>query len=98
MERMGLGYEQLQALNPRLIYCSITGYGRDGPYAGRPGYDFVLQAEGGIMGVTGPEEGPPYRVGVSIIDLTTGMFAATAILAAIRARDFSGRASCWTSR
>jgi formyl-CoA transferase len=90
MERMGLGYEQLSALNPRLIYCSITGYGLTGPYAERPGYDFVLQAEGGIMGVTGPEEGPPYRVGVSIIDLTTGMFAATAILAAIRARDFSG--------
>jgi crotonobetainyl-CoA:carnitine CoA-transferase CaiB-like acyl-CoA transferase len=91
MEKLGLGYEHLRELNPRLVYCSITGYGRTGPYAERPGYDFVLQAEGGIMGVTGPVEGPPYRVGVSLIDLTTGIFAATAILAALRARDFSGQ-------
>jgi formyl-CoA transferase len=90
MERMGLGYEQLHKLNPRLVYCSISGYGRTGPYAEKGGYDFILQAEGGIMGITGPVEGPPYRVGVSIIDLTTGMFAATAILAALRARDASG--------
>jgi crotonobetainyl-CoA:carnitine CoA-transferase CaiB-like acyl-CoA transferase len=90
MEKMGLGFEHLRTLNPGLIYCSITGYGRTGPYAARPGYDFVLQAEGGIMGVTGPVEGPPYRVGVSLIDLTTGIFAATAILAALRARDTSG--------
>jgi len=90
LDKMGLGYAHLRALNPRLIYCSITGYGRTGPYAERPGYDFVLQAEGGIMGITGPVEGPPYRVGVSLVDVTTGMFAATAILAALRARDFSG--------
>ena len=90
LEKMGLGYEDLHALNPRLIYCSISGYGRNGPYAERPGYDFVIQAEGGIMGVTGPEEGPPYRVGISIIDLTTGIFSATAILAALRARDITG--------
>jgi crotonobetainyl-CoA:carnitine CoA-transferase CaiB-like acyl-CoA transferase len=90
MEKMGLGYEHLRTLNPGLVYCSITGYGRSGPYAERPGYDFVLQAEGGIMGITGPIEGPPYRVGVSLIDLTTGIFAATGILAALRARDASG--------
>jgi formyl-CoA transferase len=90
LDKMGLGYEVLSALNPRLIYCSITGYGRTGPHAGRPGYDFVMQAEGGIMGMTGPVEGPPFRVGVSIVDITTGMFAATAILAALRARDISG--------
>lgn len=90
LDKMGLGYEHLKAINPRLIYCSITGYGRTGPYAERPGYDFVMQAEGGIMGVTGPVEGPPFRVGVSLVDITTGMFAATAILAALRARDFSG--------
>lgn len=90
LEKMGLGYEQLHALNPRLVYCSISGYGRTGPYAERGGYDFIIQAEGGIMGITGPEEGPPYRVGVSIVDITTGMFASTAILAALRARDLTG--------
>jgi formyl-CoA transferase len=90
LEKMGLGYEHLHALNPRLVYCSISGYGRTGPYAERGGYDFIIQAEGGIMGITGPEEGPPYRVGVSIVDITTGMFASTAILAALRARDFTG--------
>lgn len=62
LDGMGLGYEDLRAVNPRLIYCSISGYGRTGPYAARPGYDFVIQAEGGFMGITGPEEGPPYRV------------------------------------
>jgi crotonobetainyl-CoA:carnitine CoA-transferase CaiB-like acyl-CoA transferase len=90
LEKMGLGCEDLRILNPGLIFCSISGYGRNGPYAERPGYDFILQAEGGIMGITGPEEGPPYRVGVSIIDLTTGIFAATGVLAALHARDVSG--------
>ena len=90
LDRMGLGYEQLHEINPRLVYCSISGYGRTGPYANKGGYDFILQAEGGIMGITGPVEGPPYRVGVSIIDLTTGMFASTAILAALRAREMTG--------
>ncbi len=90
LDKMGLGYEQLHELNPRLVYCSISGYGRSGPYAGKGGYDFIIQAEGGIMGITGPVEGPPFRVGVSIIDLTTGMFASTAILAALRARDLTG--------
>ena len=91
LDRMGLGYEQLHELNPRLVYCSISGYGRTGPYADKGGYDFILQAEGGIMGITGPVEGPPYRVGVSLIDITTGMFASTAILAALRARDTTGQ-------
>jgi len=90
LEKMGLGYEHLRALNPRLIYCSISGYGRNGPFAERPGYDFIIQAEGGIMGVTGPEEGPPYRVGVSLIDITTGMFSSTAILAALHSRESTG--------
>lgn len=90
LEKMGLGYEDLHALNPRLIYCSISGYGRNGPYAERPGYDFIIQAEGGIMGVTGPEDGPPYRVGVSLIDITTGMFSSTAILAALHSRESTG--------
>jgi crotonobetainyl-CoA:carnitine CoA-transferase CaiB-like acyl-CoA transferase len=91
LEKMGMGYEDLKAINPKLVYCSISGYGRTGPYADRPGYDFIIQAEGGIMGVTGPVEGPPYRVGVSIVDITTGMFASTAILAALRSRDQSGK-------
>jgi len=90
LDGMGLGYEDLRRLNPRLIYCSISGYGRTGPYAERPGYDFIIQAEGGMMGITGPEEGPPSRVGIPIVDITAGMFAATAILAALRARDSSG--------
>jgi len=63
LERMGLGYDDLHAVNPRLVYCSVSGYGRSGPYAQRPGYDFVIQAEGGLMSITGPEEGPPSRVG-----------------------------------
>jgi crotonobetainyl-CoA:carnitine CoA-transferase CaiB-like acyl-CoA transferase len=90
LDRMGLGYEHMHAENKRLVYCSISGYGRTGPYAEKGGYDFIIQAEGGIMGITGPVEGPPFRVGVSIIDLTTGMFASTAILAALRARDITG--------
>jgi formyl-CoA transferase len=90
LDGMGLGYERLHEVHPRLVYCSISGYGRTGPYADRPGYDFVIQAEGGFMGITGPEEGPPYRVGVPIIDITAGMFSATAILAALRVRDLTG--------
>jgi len=90
LDKMGLGYADLKAVNPRLVYCSVSGYGRTGPYADRPGYDFIIQAEGGFMGITGPEDGPPYRVGVPIIDITAGMFATTAILAALRARDVTG--------
>ena len=90
LEGLGLGYEDLRTLNPRLVYCSVSGYGRTGPWAERPGYDFIIQAEGGMMGITGPEEGPPYRVGIPIVDIATGMFASTAILAALRARDLTG--------
>ncbi|MBM3144949.1 MAG: CoA transferase [Chloroflexi bacterium] len=90
LDKMGLGYEDVRTLNPRLVYCSISGYGRNGPYAERPGYDAILQAEGGMMSITGPAEGPPSRVGIPIIDINTGMFAATAILAALRACDLTG--------
>jgi formyl-CoA transferase len=90
LDRLGLGYTDLHRLYPRLIYCSVSGYGRTGPYAERPGYDAVLQAEGGMMSITGPIEGPPSRVGIPIIDITSGMFAATAILAALHARDLTG--------
>jgi len=90
LDKMGLGYADLHNLYPRLIYCSISGYGRTGPYAERPGYDAILQAEGGMMSITGPIDGPPSRAGIPIIDITSGMFAATAILAALRARDLTG--------
>ena len=89
--RMGLGYDTLAELNGRLVYCSLTGYGQTGPYRDRPGYDFVIQAEGGLMSITGPAEGEPYKVGVAIADLTTGLFAATAILAALHERQRSGQ-------
>ena len=103
MEELGLGYDALRTVNPRLVYCSISGYGRTGPYADRPGYDFVVQAEGGMMGITGPADGPPYRVGVPIVDITAGMFCTTAVLAALRSRDLTVRASMstyhfWTPR
>ena len=90
MDGWGLGYEALRTLNPRLIYCAITGYGQTGPYRHRPGYDFIIQAQGGIMSITGPEEGPPMKVGVSIVDVTAGMNAALAILAALFERETSG--------
>ena len=90
LDKKGLGYADLHKLYPKLIYCSISGYGRTGPYAMRPGYDAILQAEGGMMSITGPMDGPPSRAGIPIIDITSGMFAATAILAALRARDITG--------
>jgi crotonobetainyl-CoA:carnitine CoA-transferase CaiB-like acyl-CoA transferase len=90
-ERLGLGYAELAALNPRLVYCSISGYGREGPGAQRAGYDFVVQAEAGLMSITGPADGAPSKVGVAVADLATGQNAAIAILAALRERDASGR-------
>ncbi len=91
LERHGLGYEALRAVNPGLIYCSISGYGQDGPYAARPGYDFVAQAESGLMAVTGEVDGEPQRVGVPVADVSAGMFACMAILAALHVRDRTGR-------
>jgi formyl-CoA transferase len=90
MEGWGLGYETLRALNPGLIYCAITGYGQTGPYREHPGYDFIIQAQGGIMSITGPVEGPPMKVGVAIVDITAGSFAAISILAALHERQRSG--------
>ncbi len=90
-ESLGLGYEQLAQINPRLVYCSISGYGRSGPGADRAGYDFVVQAESGLMSITGPADGSPHKVGVAVADLATGQNAAIAILAALRERDASGR-------
>jgi crotonobetainyl-CoA:carnitine CoA-transferase CaiB-like acyl-CoA transferase len=90
-ETLGVGYEQLSAINPRLVYCSISGYGRSGPDAERPGYDYVVQAEAGLMAITGDMTGEPHKVGVAVADLATGQNATIAILAALRHRDNSGR-------
>jgi crotonobetainyl-CoA:carnitine CoA-transferase CaiB-like acyl-CoA transferase len=87
---MGLGYEQLRAERPGLIYCSITGYGQDGPYAARPGYDTVIQAQGGLMSVTGPAGGEPSKVGIAVVDITAGLYAAASILAALHHRARTG--------
>ena len=90
-EKMGLDYETLSAINPGLVVCSISGYGREGPDARRAGYDFVVQAEAGLMSITGPADGEPSKVGVAVADLATGQNAAIAILAALREREASGR-------
>ena len=90
LAEMGLGYETLRAAFPRLIVCSITGYGQTGPYRDRPGYDFVVQAQGGLMSITGPADGEPSKVGIAVADITTGLYAANAILAALHARARTG--------
>jgi len=90
LEKFGLGYSSIAEINPRIVYCSISGYGRRSPIAERPGYDYVIQAEGGLMSVTGPVDGEPMKVGVAVADLFTGMAAAQAILAALIAADRYG--------
>jgi crotonobetainyl-CoA:carnitine CoA-transferase CaiB-like acyl-CoA transferase len=82
-DRLGVGYEQVRERNPRVVYCSITGFGSEREPRGRPGYDFVAQAESGLMSITGPEEGPPYKVGVALVDVLAGLHAASAVLAAL---------------
>ena len=86
MERLGLGYKALARLNPRLVYCAISGFGESGPEAARAGYDLVVQAESGIMDITGFEDGPPVKVGTSIADLVAGMSAAHGVTLALLAR------------
>lgn len=90
LEKYGLGYDDLAKINPKLIYCSITGFGQTGPNAHRAGYDLMVQGYGGIMSITGPADGEPYKVGVAIADIMTGMYATTGILAALRHRDQTG--------
>lgn len=91
LQQYGLDYDSLKALNPRLIYCSITGFGQDGPYAERAGYDLMVQAMCGLMSITGHADGEPgggpLKVGVAVIDVFTGLYASNAILAALNARD-----------
>jgi crotonobetainyl-CoA:carnitine CoA-transferase CaiB-like acyl-CoA transferase len=89
--KYGLDYASLSALNPRLVYCSITGFGQDGPYAARAGYDFMIQGMGGIMDLTGDPAGEPQKIGVAFADIFTGVYASTAILAALRGRDATGQ-------
>ena len=90
LQAYGLAYGQIKSLYPRLVYCSITGFGQTGPYANRAGYDFLIQAMGGIMSVTGAPDGDPMKVGVGIADVMTGMYATVGILAALRHRDQTG--------
>ncbi len=90
MSRLGLGYDDLRLINPGLIYCSITGYGQYGPDAHRPGYDTIIQAEGGLMSITGEPDGQPMKTGVAVADITTGLYAATSILAALYYRTQTG--------
>lgn len=90
-ERLGCSYEQLSRVNPRLIYCSITGFGQTGPRREEPGYDVMMQGFGGLMSITGTQEGEPVRVGVAVIDLGTGLHAVEAILAALFHRERTGR-------
>lgn len=91
LEQWGLGYEQLKDLRPDLLYCTITGYGYTGPYRDRPGYDFIIQALGGFMSVTGPEDGEPFRAGIAIADLSSGIYACNAVLASLFARERTGK-------
>lgn len=94
LARYGLDYEDIRKINPGIVYCSITGYGQSGPYAHRPGYDFVFQGQGGLMSITGERDelpgGGPQKVGIAITDILTGMYAGMAILAALHARSMTG--------
>jgi crotonobetainyl-CoA:carnitine CoA-transferase CaiB-like acyl-CoA transferase len=90
LKKYGLDYEGLRAVNPRLVYCSITGFGQDGPYAARAGYDFMIQGMGGIMDLTGDPGGEPQKIGVAYVDIFTGVYSVVGILAALRRRDQTG--------
>src|SRR5437868_183368 len=89
-DRLGVSPEKLLAVNPRLVICSISGFGRTGPLRDLPGYDFAVQALSGLMSITGPVEGPPCKVGVAVTDVLTGLYAAVAVLSCLHARQASG--------
>lgn len=91
LAKYGLDYASLSAINPRLVYCSITGFGQDGPYAHRPGYDFIIQGMGGIMDLTGEPDGAPQKSGVAFADIFTGLYSVIAIQAALAQRERTGR-------
>jgi crotonobetainyl-CoA:carnitine CoA-transferase CaiB-like acyl-CoA transferase len=90
LARYGLAYDDIRAINPGIVYCSITGFGQSGPYASRVGYDFMIQGLGGLMSITGEPDGPPEKVGVAITDITTGLYATIGILTALTHRDRTG--------
>jgi crotonobetainyl-CoA:carnitine CoA-transferase CaiB-like acyl-CoA transferase len=90
LKKYGLDYESLKAVNPRLVYCSITGFGQNGPYATRAGYDFMIQGMGGIMDLTGDPDGEPQKIGVAFADIFTGVYSVVGVLAALRQRDETG--------
>jgi len=90
LKKYGLDYESLKAVNPRLVYCSVTGFGQNGPYAERAGYDFMIQAMGGIMDLTGAPDGEPQKIGVAFADIFTGVYGVIGIQAALRQRDLTG--------
>lgn len=90
LAKLGLGYDDLKPEHPRLVYCSITGYGQTGPYAGRPGYDMVAQGIGGLISMTGEPDRPPVKVPIAVNDVMTGLYATVGILAALRHRDATG--------
>jgi crotonobetainyl-CoA:carnitine CoA-transferase CaiB-like acyl-CoA transferase len=90
LAKYGLDYDSLAAINPGLVYCSITGFGQTGPYSERPGYDFLIQAMGGIMSITGSPDTGPQRVGVAVSDIMTGLYATIGVLAALQEREQSG--------
>jgi len=90
LKKYGLDYASIAALNPAIVYCSITGFGQTGPYAKRPGYDYIIQAMGGLMSLTGEPDGEPMKSAVAVADLFTGMYAVTAILAALRHAERTG--------
>ncbi|SFO92142.1 CaiB/BaiF CoA transferase family protein [Tranquillimonas alkanivorans] len=91
LKKYGLDYASLSELNPRIVYCSITGFGQDGPYAHRAGYDYIIQGMSGLMSVTGEPDGQPQKVGVAVTDIFTGLYSTVAILAALRQRDETGK-------
>src|SRR4051812_40444412 len=91
LAKIGLDYASVAQKYPRLVYCSISGFGQTGPRRSEPGYDAVIQAEGGLMSITGAADGPPYRLGVAIADIVSGMFAAYGISMALHARERTGR-------
>ena len=91
LKKYGLDYEGLKKLNPKLVYCSITGFGQSGPYAPRAGYDFIIQGMSGLMSITGPADGEPQKVGVAVTDLFTGLYAVIAIQAALRHAEATGQ-------
>lgn len=91
LKKYNMDYETLRSINPKLIYASITGYGQTGPYSNRAGYDVMVEAEMGLMHITGSREGEPVKVGVAVTDLTTGLYTSNAIMAALLARARTGK-------